>query len=63
MTLQWGAFRSYGNLKKLGQVFYWKKLQKLVSRGARRRLATAEAYIVPPDEVLCVGKGFLIMKL
>jgi len=32
-------------------------------RGARRRLATAEAHIVSPDEVLCVGKGFLIMKL
>jgi len=35
----------------------------ILSRGARRRLATAEAHIVPPDEVLCVGKGFLIMKL
>jgi hypothetical protein len=35
----------------------------LLSRGARRRLATEEAHIVSLDEVLCVGKGFLIMKL
>jgi hypothetical protein len=24
----------------------------------RRRLGTVEALFVPPDEVLCVGKGF-----
>jgi len=37
--------------------------RRRLSWGARRRLATAKAHIVPPDEVLCVGKGFLIMKL
>jgi ABC-type lipoprotein export system ATPase subunit len=30
----------------------------ILSRGARRRLAMAEAHIVPPDEVLCVENGF-----
>jgi hypothetical protein len=35
-----------------------------LSRGARRRLATAEAfYCASCCEVLCVGKGFLIIEL
>jgi len=34
------------------------KLYVVGCKPTRRRLGTVEALVVPPDEVLCVGKGF-----